>query len=54
MTSDDIRQYVTDSLNSYGRMAKLRIHNPREAKDLINEVVSKASGVFLCVELVME
>jgi hypothetical protein len=53
-TSDDIRQYVKDNLNNHDRMVKLRKHNPREAENLVNEIVSKASGVFLWVKLVVE
>jgi hypothetical protein len=53
LTTHDIQQYVEDKLNGHVRMAKLRRKNPQSAEELIYEIVSKATGVFLWVKLVV-
>jgi hypothetical protein len=53
LTHDDIKQYVTDVLGGNPRMAKLYRTEPDEAPKLMEEIVTKAQGVFLWVELVV-
>ncbi|KAL1597954.1 hypothetical protein SLS60_008442 [Paraconiothyrium brasiliense] len=54
LTKDDIRAYVDDKLGQHPQLQNLRTWNPNEATALIEEVVVKAAGVFLWVELVIK
>ena len=54
LTYNDITRYVEDKLNSHNRMTQLRKIDPENAKGLVDEIVSKASGVFLWVILVVK
>ena len=51
-TKNDIRAYVSDTLNQDGQFAKLAQQDER-TKDLISQIADKASGVFLWVFLVV-
>lgn len=53
LTRKDIEEYVSQTLGSQARMQELRQHNPQGAQDLVDHIVSKASGVFLWVILVV-
>ena len=53
LTFDDISYYVADRLGSDLRMKKLCGDEPEEAPKLMEEIVTKAHGVFLWVELVV-
>lgn len=54
LTADEIKVYVGDKLGSHPRMASLRMRTPEGAEGLASGVISKASGVFLWVRLVVE
>lgn len=54
MTHDDIKIYVEEKLEKNWKMQELLDENPEEASGLINELVNKADGVFLWVELVVK
>ncbi len=54
LTKQDISIYVDDRLGSNERLATLTIEEPELRAKLIREVVSKASGVFLWVRLVVD
>jgi hypothetical protein len=54
LTRTDIILYINDELASHERMTELRIRNPEQSDELIQEFVSKASGVFLWVKLVVK
>ncbi|KAI1417239.1 hypothetical protein F5Y13DRAFT_202765 [Hypoxylon sp. FL1857] len=53
LTFDDIREYVTSRFRSDREFSKLEEDDGSFAEDLIREVVQKASGVFLWVDLVV-
>lgn len=53
LTYSDIKYYVTSNLQDDSRFAQLRKREPKYADQLIENVVSKASGVFLWVHLVV-
>ncbi|KAK0742048.1 hypothetical protein B0T21DRAFT_123774 [Apiosordaria backusii] len=53
LTYPDIQQYVSDKLEADARMRQLAINFPHDVRDLIKEIVSSASGVFLWVRLVV-
>ena len=53
LTYSDIRYYVTSTLQDDSRFAQFRKREPKYADQLIENVVSKASGVFLWVHLVV-
>ncbi|OTA70031.1 hypothetical protein K449DRAFT_321145 [Hypoxylon sp. EC38] len=53
LTFDDIREYVTSRFRSDREFSKLQEDDGSFAEDLIREVVQKASGVFLWVDLVV-
>ena len=53
LTYRDIKYYVTSNLRDDCRFAQLRKREPEYADQLIENVVSKASGVFLWVHLVV-
>ncbi|PMD20659.1 hypothetical protein NA56DRAFT_659659 [Hyaloscypha hepaticicola] len=54
LTFHDIETYVFDKLEGHKRMRLLREAEPDHAAELVNEVVAKASGVFLWVMLVIK
>lgn len=53
LTSNDITCYIEDKLNGHERMIQLRRLDPKNADALAAEIVSKSSGVFLWVTLVV-
>lgn len=53
LTSDDITAYVNSSVDKKERMVTLRQQAPQEAAELVSGIVTKASGVFLWVKLVV-
>ena len=53
LTYSDIKYYVTSNLQDDSNFAQLRRREPKYADQLIENVVSKASGVFLWVHLVV-
>jgi hypothetical protein len=54
LTRQDIRRFVNEKLELHPRFRLLMEDRPRDARDLIMEVVTKADGVFLWVSLVVE
>ncbi|KAL6713126.1 hypothetical protein ACLMJK_009247 [Lecanora helva] len=54
LTRYDIQKYVEDTLGRHERMDQLLSENPREASHLRKLILSKASGVFLWVRLVVK
>ncbi|KAF2647570.1 hypothetical protein K491DRAFT_643854, partial [Lophiostoma macrostomum CBS 122681] len=54
LTADDIKRYVSDKLESDRNMQRLLQKDPNDGNLLINEIVDKASGVFLWVTLVVK
>lgn len=53
LTHDDIKLYVIDKLHGNRRFQQLAAEEPVQAPALINEIVTKADGVFLWVVLVV-
>ncbi|CAN9236054.1 unnamed protein product [Alternaria sp. RS040] len=53
LTHNDITAYVNENLAQNPQMLHLTADNNKEAKELVEEVVSAASGVFLWVKLVV-
>jgi hypothetical protein len=53
LTFDDIKLFTYDSLYNQPRFSRLLTLEPERAPGLVNEIVSKASGVFLWVYLVV-
>lgn len=53
LTFADIQAYVSDKLADHRRMRQLAKANPELASRLTDEIVTKASGVFLWVTLVV-
>lgn len=53
LTHDDITAYVNDNLVQHPQMVHLTADHNKEAKALVEEIVSSASGVFLWVKLVV-
>ncbi|KAJ3570481.1 hypothetical protein NPX13_g5713 [Xylaria arbuscula] len=53
LTEGDIRQYANDKLQMHLEIAKATISDP-QFKTLVDEIVSKADGVFLWVYLVVK
>ena len=54
LTYNDIQRYVQDKLDEHPRMTQLRKLNSENVIGLVNEIVTKASGVFLWVILVVK
>lgn len=54
LTSEDIKKYVEDTIGGHQRMDQLLSEHPTEASNLTNLILSKASGVFLWVRLVVK
>jgi NACHT domain len=53
ITHEDIFRYVNEKLNGHERMNDLQRIDPENTKKLIEEIVTKDSGVFLWVSLVV-
>jgi hypothetical protein len=53
LTAQDIKAYVADKLEGHSQMHKLSQKEPERASELVTEIVTKASGVFLWVVLVV-
>jgi hypothetical protein len=53
LTYHDIKHYVASNLHGNSGFAQLRLREPTYAGQLVENVVSKASGVFLWVHLVV-
>ncbi len=53
LTSKDIEIYVKDKLNGHKRMKVLTVKDPRSSNYLVHELIQKAEGVFLWVNLVV-
>jgi hypothetical protein len=53
LTRGDIEKYVADVLKNDERMQKRRHRETRMMEELVSEIVSNASGVFLWVKLVV-
>jgi hypothetical protein len=53
LTHDDITAYVNDNLAQHPHMVHLTADYNKEARALVEEIVSAASGVFLWVKLVV-
>ncbi|KAH7350858.1 hypothetical protein BKA65DRAFT_582880 [Rhexocercosporidium sp. MPI-PUGE-AT-0058] len=53
LTTGDIRSYIDDTLCGNERMKMLYVSEPLEAPRLVQEIISKAAGVFLWVRLVV-
>lgn len=53
LTLPDIQTYVRDKLENHPRIILLEQDEPHHADELAREIVSKASGVFLWVVLVV-
>lgn len=54
LTENDIRLFVSRMLSKNRRMRKLQNDNPAKAAELIIDLVEKADGVFLWVDLVVK
>ncbi|KAH7381016.1 hypothetical protein BKA64DRAFT_226606 [Cadophora sp. MPI-SDFR-AT-0126] len=54
LTHHDIQLYVSHELESNIKMRDLAKQRPDHAAELVNEIVSKASGVFLWVKLAVK
>jgi hypothetical protein len=54
LTMEDIKKYVNDNLKSSQRYQALSLQEPIKAPALVEEIVSKADGVFLWVKLVVK
>ncbi|PMD58174.1 uncharacterized protein K444DRAFT_532461, partial [Hyaloscypha bicolor E] len=54
LTKDDIEAYVVDNLGKNQKMLQLSDEDPDSVHELINEIVERASGVFLWVEIVVK
>jgi len=51
LTRMDIKNYVENKVEDHPHMARLLAQDPAEAREIITELVDKASGVFLWVVL---
>ncbi len=54
LTRDDIKSYVNDKLEDHHRMRQLAQVEPKHAVELVEEIITKASGVFLWVTIVVK
>ncbi|KAG0652892.1 hypothetical protein D0Z07_0177 [Hyphodiscus hymeniophilus] len=54
LTFEDIRLYVDDKLHANRRYQQLALQESEEAPALVEEIVTKADGVFLWVKLVVK
>ena len=53
LTFNDIKHFVSDKLGKNDQMLRLSKEEPDRAPELVNEIVFKAQGVFLWVDLVV-
>jgi hypothetical protein len=53
LTIEDIRLYVHNTLNINKRFQQLSIQEPHHAPEMVQELVTKADGVFLWVKVVI-
>lgn len=53
LTSDDIRLFVFEKLNSSEKMQSLIVTEPKLSEELVTEITTKSAGVFLWVDLVV-
>jgi hypothetical protein len=53
LTNNDITYFVNDKLINNRRWAQLAVEDPERSIHLVNEIVTKAGGVFLWVKLVV-
>ncbi len=53
LTREDILTYVSDNLNSHERFEDLSLQHGTQTEELMQEIISKAQGVFLWVYLVV-
>ncbi|RSL45126.1 hypothetical protein CEP51_016133 [Fusarium floridanum] len=54
LTREDIRKFVEQKFRAERKFCQMESKNPRLSKQLINDVVTKAEGVFLWVYLVVQ
>lgn len=54
LTQPDIETYISDRLGRHQRIAELSLEDPTGVEDLISEIISAASGVFLWVRLTVD
>lgn len=54
LTHDDIQLYIKDKLEGNKRMKLLFATSPSQAKELVEEVMNRADGVFLWVSLAIK
>jgi len=53
LTSGDVRKYIEENLYSHSRMNALRLLNNKASNALVTSIVTRASGVFLWVVVVV-
>lgn len=53
LTRHDMEIFVKGNLSSHGSMVDLTKRFPQQAKEIVNEIKTKASGVFLWVKIVV-
>ncbi|RDL33042.1 uncharacterized protein BP5553_08481 [Venustampulla echinocandica] len=53
LTYDDMKQFISDTLESHPKWVQLTKETPVQAGGLVEEIMSKANGVFLWVRLVV-
>ncbi|KAH7245402.1 prion-inhibition and propagation-domain-containing protein, partial [Fusarium tricinctum] len=51
LTREDVAEYINDTVTSHPYMAILSAMSPKGPKEIVNELITKASGVFLWVVL---
>ncbi|KAF2277691.1 uncharacterized protein EI97DRAFT_375181, partial [Westerdykella ornata] len=51
LTYEDISRYVRDKLEGCDEVLRMRVSDPTEFQQLVEEIIAKASGVFLWVTL---
>jgi hypothetical protein len=49
----DIERYIEDHIQDHDRLKLLASRDPKKTGDLVQEILSKALGVFLSVKLVV-
>lgn len=54
LTRDDMERFVRDKLHEDGKFQKLQLSNRSEASGLVNDITSRAQGVFLWTFLVVQ
>ncbi|KAK7896996.1 hypothetical protein LTR67_004884 [Exophiala xenobiotica] len=53
LTNGDVRRYVSGNLTNHKSMVEMTLNQPKDAKELIAEIIDRADGVFLWVVLVV-